>query len=473
MRRLIIFVLIFAYCYFLFLSLRSVLWGGIPFWSDPARDLLLAWDNLHKISLIGPPGGIPGVFYGPYWLWLNSLVLIFTKDPRFCSLFVILVPYFTIFPLLLWKLGKYIGRGAVILIWLLFMTTYGSFYTTYLWQPYLVPIFLTAVALIAAHNILNKPFLVGIMAAMLVNFHLSFGIVTCLSVSLLFFVTWLVKDRKLKTLAFYLAGVVLVFLPFILFESRHGFNQIQSFLKAFINSAVYNSASVGQMGLTKLEILSRFLTIPAQFLQIPVNAVFIFWAVLLLQLKNKFSKNQIGILVFLLFNISGLFVVFYTSKNPVWDYYFIGMETLFLLSTGVLISKSRVLLTVVFLWVLFLFGKHVVNFIRDPGADFLAVPSFASKQLTTQTIINAAAGQPFTVFTYSPSIYTFDYDYLFKWLAPNQKSGLATYLIIPPETSMAVKEDFIHYKTPDEKYYTLWEKMQKDKTVIIKRWPKQ
>ena len=94
MRRIIIFVLIFAYCYFLFLSLRSVLWGGIPFWSDPARDLLLAWDNLHKISLIGPPGGIPGVFYGPYWLWILSLIQYVSLDPRVVTLTALLIPYF-------------------------------------------------------------------------------------------------------------------------------------------------------------------------------------------------------------------------------------------------------------------------------------------------------------------------------------------------------------------------------------------
>ncbi|MEK7127301.1 MAG: hypothetical protein AAB838_01080 [Patescibacteria group bacterium] len=470
MRRIIIFVLIFAYCYFLFLSLRSVLWGGIPFWSDPARDLLLAWDNLHKISLIGPPGGIPGVFYGPYWLWLNSLVLVFTKDPRFCSLFVILIPYFTLFPLLFWKLGKFIGRGPVVLIWLIFMLAYGSFYTTFIWQPYLVPILLAALVYISASNILNKPLMVGIMAAMLVNFHLSFGIVTCLSVSLLFFVTWLVKDRKIKTLILYIAGILIVFLPFLLFESRHGFNQTQSFIKAFINSAVYNSASVGQMGLTKPEILSRFLSIPAQFLQMPFHLVVILWLALITQFKNKFTRNQIGIIAFLLFNIIGLFVVFYTSKNPVWDYYFIGMETLFLLLMGVLISKSRVLLTVGYLWVLILASRHLASFIRDPGADFLAVPSLASKQLVTQTIIDDAANQPFTVFAYSPSIYTFDYDYLFKWLAPNHITGGPVFLIIPPETSIAVKEDFIHYKTPG--YITVWEKVQKDKTMILKQWPK-
>jgi hypothetical protein len=457
MRRVINLIFSISYFYFAFLFLRSILWGGIPFWSDPARDLLLAWDNLNKITLIGPPGGIPGVFYGPYWIWANSLVLIFTKDPRFCALFVIFIPYFTIFPVLLWKLGKYIGHATAIAIWLIFMSIYGSSYATFIWQPYLVPIFITALTYIAANNILSKPFLVGALAAMLVNFHLSFGIVTCLSISVLFFISWLIKTRKIGTLFFFVAGVLTVFLPFLLFETRHGFNQTRSFLTAVINSAVYNSASVGQLGMSKMEILSRFQPMVV---------------VIIASLFTKISKVNKGALVFLLFNIFGLLMVFYTSKNPVWDYYFIGTETLFLLLTGVLINKSKVFSSIIFIVALIIFGKHVLNFVRDPGAEFLSVPSLASKQLTAETIINDAENNSFKVFAYSPSIYTFDYDYLFKWLIPNRQTGQSTYLIIPPETSWAVKEDFINYKTPDADFETLWEKIQPDGTTIIKRWPK-
>lgn len=471
-----LFVLV-AYLYFLFLSLRSVLWGGIPFWSDPARDLLLSWDNLNKISLIGPPGGIPGVFYGPYWLWLNSLVLVFTKDPRFNSLFVILIPYFTIFPLLLWGLGKYIGRWAVILIWMMFMVTYGSAYSTYLWQPYLIPILLTALALLAANGILKRPFLIGVLAAMLVNFHLSFGVVCLLSVTAMFGFFWILKDRSLKKIALYIAGVLLVFLPFILFEYRHGYNQVRSFLTAFINASVYNSASVGQTGLLKAEILQRFVSIPANFLQIPPSLVLLVWVGLLTQIRAIFKSGLGQVFIFLLFIISGLFIVFYTSKNPVWDYYFIGVETLFLLVMGLLISRSKILLVAFTVWAFVLFGRHLSNFVSDPGADFLSVPSLASKTLAAKTVYNDADQKPFMVYAYSPSIYTFEYDYLFKWLSQNRdfsyrdSNSRLVYLIIP-QTSKAVFEDFIHYKTPDSQYTTVWEKKMRDDTTIIKRWRK-
>ena len=57
----------------LFLSLKNIIQGNIPFWFDNARDFLLALGNLEKPTLIGPPTGIPGVFYGPYWIWLLSI----------------------------------------------------------------------------------------------------------------------------------------------------------------------------------------------------------------------------------------------------------------------------------------------------------------------------------------------------------------------------------------------------------------
>jgi len=454
-----------VYSYFLSLSFRSVWLGGIPWWSDPARDLLLAWDNLNKISLIGPPGGIPGVFYGPYWLWLNALVLIFTKDPRFCSLFVVLLPYFTIFTFLLWKLGKFIGHWAAAVIWLIFMITYGSSYSTFIWQPYLVPIFLVALAYLAADGILKRPLLTGILATMLLNFHLSFGVVSLLSVSALFGISWLLKDRSFKKLIYYLTGVLIVFLPFIIFESRHGYNQIKSFSTAFINASIYNSASVGQTGLLKNEILERLLSIPAGYLQVSKIVVGIIWAVLLT--RTKFN----GLSVFLFFIIGGLFTVFYTSKNPVWDYYFIGMETLFLLLMGVLMSRSKILLTVFSVWAFVLFGRHVGNFLSDPGANFISVPSLASKKAVANAVIADAKDSSFIVYAYSPSIYTFEYDYLFKWLSNHKQDTRLAYLIIP-ETSQAVLEDFIHYKTPDKDYETVWQKEMPDKTVIIKRWQK-
>src|SRR3989344_6206913 len=74
MRKLIFILYIITICALIFLSARPIIDGNISFNTDIARDFLLLEDVYynHNISLIGPrAGGIPGVFHGPMWIYLN------------------------------------------------------------------------------------------------------------------------------------------------------------------------------------------------------------------------------------------------------------------------------------------------------------------------------------------------------------------------------------------------------------------
>src|SRR5579862_9684999 len=64
-----------------FFVLTNLKLNAINLWYDPSRDLLTAWDNLTKLTLVGPVSGIPGLHYGPYWIWLLSFGLLFSKNP--------------------------------------------------------------------------------------------------------------------------------------------------------------------------------------------------------------------------------------------------------------------------------------------------------------------------------------------------------------------------------------------------------
>src|SRR5258708_8759069 len=110
-------------------SLREILSGSIAFWFDPARDLLSALNNLHKLTLIGPTSGIPGIFYGPYWIWLLSFAETISKDPRIIALVVQSVPYLIIFPIILWRYKELFGTPVTIGLWLLFMLSFNSYAT--------------------------------------------------------------------------------------------------------------------------------------------------------------------------------------------------------------------------------------------------------------------------------------------------------------------------------------------------------
>src|SRR5579872_266406 len=73
--------------------------NGINLWFDPSRDLLAAWGNLTKPTLLGPPSGIPGLYYGPYWIWLLSFGLLFSKNPEIITIITATIPYLIILPL--------------------------------------------------------------------------------------------------------------------------------------------------------------------------------------------------------------------------------------------------------------------------------------------------------------------------------------------------------------------------------------
>jgi hypothetical protein len=162
----------------------SVFRGAIPFWYDPARDFLLAVNNISNITFIGPPSGIPGVFYGPYWIWLISGGVFITKDPRLTSFLIGIIPYTIIFPLILVQFSKYWDKTVVAVLWILFVTSFAQNYATYLWNPHIAPILFLAFVLVflkivffsVNKNNLIKTIFAGLLLGFIVNFHISFGI---------------------------------------------------------------------------------------------------------------------------------------------------------------------------------------------------------------------------------------------------------------------------------------------------------
>jgi hypothetical protein len=441
------------------IPLRSVILGGIPFWYDPARDMLLAQNNLQKLTLIGPPGGIPGIFYGPYWIWLLSWPMVFSKDPRSVVLLAITIPFLILFPFILWRMKKLLGLPAIFIILALFIINYNN-YLTFPWSPYLIS--LVILALMYLVSIRAPVILIGVVAALAPNFNFSFGIVVVFGTLVYVLLTdW-------KKLPKFLMGACLVYLPFFIFEVRHDFLQIRAFWDTFLNSALYNTAAVGQIGIPKSEILTRVLTVPAEMLHLPLETFGKLGIVLVVLgvIKGLLKERMVWLSGCIL---GSLFFIYHSTKNPIWPYQFIGVETIFLVVLGLLLSKSRMLSIIIGAWVIWLMLGILANFVNPLIPNYLALPTLASKENIARQVIADAASRPYTVFAYSPAIYTYEYDYLFGWLAKNHSTSDGLVYLIIPSTTNAIKTDFIHYKTPDNVYKTEWGKEMPDGTTIIKR----
>ena len=119
-------------------------------------------------------------------------------------------------------------------------------------------------------------------------------------------------------------------------------------------------------------------------------------------------------------------------------------------------------------------GDCVVS-MSDPWVHF-DNPSLATREYVTRLITADAKEIQYTVFAYNPAIYSYEYSYLFKWIASkdvpydpgiNPHDSPLVYLIIPVETPSA--EDFINSKTPNTLYKTIAKWNSLDGTIILKR----
>lgn len=493
--RISYFLIIFSILFPLIISGKTLLSDQLAFWFDPARDFLAAVANIKKLSLLGPPTGIPGVFYGPYWIWMISLGLLISKDPRIVTLFITTLPYLIIFPFVLYRLKSIIGSYFWFVIWLLFYYIYNG-YINSLWNPNIAPLLTIVLLLLIFRSNLKKRgeyLFLGIVAGLIANFHFSFGIGIIFAVAIFISVSLLVKIfTKNKTerlhlkdfliVIFYISGIIIAFAPTILFETRHGFMQIKSIYTTLSNAVLYNVSPVGQTGLTGAQIIlvlferltKYFIFKRFEVVLIPV-LLEIIWRIYKKHLK--FTPDEVKMLFFALLSIVTPLIIYLKSTNPVWEYHFIAVEVLFLLLLAIISNKLLTVKILVIIQVVYLTFTNMQDLVRTDQANWLKLPSLSTKKYIVNLVYQDALNKPYTVFIYSSAIYTYDYDYLFNWIGSSRygylpdkvvKSGQSVYLVIPA-TSLEVKEDFINYKTPKQNFKTDREWQIPDGTTIIKR----
>lgn len=482
------------------IALQNILRGSIPFWYDPARDLLLALDNLKKPTLIGPPAGIPGIFYGPYWIWFLSIGLLFSKDPRIVSVIVLLIPYFTLLPFIMWRIGKEWGMFTAAVLGILFLLTFNE-YTKQLWNPHLAPLFfLTMVYVLASSDLTKnkrenvlKILLGGFVAGLVVNFHISFGIGVMAGIFLYFIfdvlrvimqkkkklkITELLKHYILSVVIFYV-GVGVAFLPFLLFESRHGFQQTQAAVKTLVNPF----ATVGVWGLTDELIITHFFKSFFKLTEFSNIMLLLALAVLLGNIFYVFYKKRKVVLsdftvkmLLLVFLISiAVFYFYLNSKNPVWEYHFIGVEILFLLLLGALMNTFQAFRYFVASWLVYLLLLRI-PMIASEAKKMPVDDTLIAKEVVVKSVVANAGGTTYEVLVYNPAIYTYDFDYLFLQMEGKKVTKNLTelkgfsgpvYLVIPGKDKARI-EDYINAQTRGISYKKNKEWKASGNTRIIK-----
>ena len=476
----------------LMLIMRPLIGGRFPFWFDPARDMLSAWDNLNKPTLIGPPTGIPGFFYGPYWIWLLSIGEIVSKDPRMVVFLTAAIPYFLVFPFIIYSLANLLKeRSVATVLWLAFILAFPA-YSHQIWNPNLSPLIFLSIIWLSVKLDFRKHLklfaILGVLTGLLLNFNFSLGTGVLVGETLFILANltycYFPKNRSLSLIQTFIkfmlfaGGNAVIFTPFFLFELRHGFNQIKAMVFTLSQAVLHNSVVVGQTGLNKNEVVANFfnrLAAPWHTSLIVYIFILSLMAAYFL-IKMKLTSVDKRLLTVLGANGIAIISVLLSSKNPVWNYHFIGVEIIGLLLPAVFLARNRLFRNLSFIWMFVIMGVTLFNFLKPAVTKGYANSDLRPKKDTVVRIYKDAGKNTFGVAALNNAIYTFDYDYLFRWQGsvygniPEKEISASkiVYLIIPLD-SIKDKQGFMENRTPSQKYRTEKEWRSEDGSLIIKR----
>lgn len=481
------------------LTVRGLVAGAFPFWFDPALDVGLGLANLKKLSLIGhPSGGLPGLFYGPYYIWSISFAELFSRDPRWVWFMFSTVPYFTLFPFILSRFRKFADYVTLLSFFLVFILSFA--YHAQVWNPnptplmYLFAVYFAMQTLFRKETNLPFAFLTGLSAGLIANYHMSYGIGMVASFAAAFASDALFRFLRKqggraaalrKAFGFFAfgSGVFVTYIPFLLFEARHGFNQVKIILENFALGMKGESLNVGH-GFSKAGIVDYFFVQGGKLLHVPSNILMILAAAIAAaygiyvwkKRKSPLAQDEKRLLGIVAINAATVLAVFLMTKNPVYDYFFIGVEMFFLLAALVATKRIPYAKYLVVALAFYLFfqrvGAEAVSWNKPNTSS-----NYGSKKKTVQLIYRDAKKPPFTVLVYDPAIYTFDYDYLFTYLGetygfePSRTKGddRTVYVVLPETNNKGAEQSFADYHTPESQYRTVKRWVTEDRTVVLKR----
>lgn len=359
---------------FLFVILLSVIllfsaWpminGNIDFHTDIARDFLLLEDVYynHNITLIGPrSGGIPGVFHGPLWLYINLPAYILGNgNPVVVGWFWFLI--FIVSIGVVYYVGKkmFDDTTAKFAALIYASSTGSSVYAFF--NPagavLLSPLFMYLLWLYFKKQ--NPIVLASCMFVLgcIIQFQMAFG-VPLLVVILPFLIYRIIRDRKFSHFLA-VASILIPMSSYFIFELRHNFLQIRSVINYL--TGVENA---GKVDISFPDLVTKRLTVfmndvPGMIgkneLWITILIVFGILSSIVRGIK-KFTLTNPYVLIVILY--VGYWLVTLPYKGAFWGYYywpFVSILSIIFASSHKYIGKK---FTIVLVGIILFSNIHIL-----------------------------------------------------------------------------------------------------------------
>ena len=377
-----------------FTRLPYLLSQTLLFGYDHGRDALAVLQLIKTFNpvFIGPWTSIPGLFFGPGWYYLLAPAYWLAQGNPLAG------------PLTMFLLGligivlayKYLGvYEAIIMVaaplWLQLSTVAGNAF----------PMTLIGLLLVIILK-KNRPLLLGLVLGL--GFHFS----SALAIFWLLVIPWLVKFKHWLKLAL---GILIAFIPQLLFELKHNFSQIQAVVSYFTagESQHINPGKIAIVTQSIIHELSLAVLPDIFWLKIAGLIILGIGVIYLIRLKQFAFWPQILLLT--LVPTVGFWFLHY---NPWYSY---GLLPLAVLGVSKILRAGPKPLA--WLYIIFLIINSGIKIYRFETQDKAILTQhkgfYQAKMQALNYIYTQAGGRPFSSYHYHPEIYDFAYQYLYIW----------------------------------------------------------
>ncbi len=385
---MLVFLLLFA----LATRLPHLFDYNIPFSFDHGRDSLAILDLIKTgtLKFIGPWTSIQGLFFGPGWYYLLApLYWLLNGNPLAGPLTMQIVSLITIA-----LAYKYFGIYEAIIFASAPIFTIISVSAANPFPMVLIGLLI----LICLKNPSRHPMSLGLLISL--GFHFS----SALAIFYLLIIPLILLIRKIKlSLKKFIIGLIIPFIPQILFEIKHNFLEVRSLVSYFA------AGESQQINPGKVEIVTKSIFSELSLAILPGTAWlnYLGLGLLIIGIVYLIAKRKINTfwpetVLFILIPTVGYWFLHYN----VWYVY--GLMPVIVIAVGQILRSTPKIITYSYLGLLIIGAIKIP--VRQTGAGFLPV-----KLQVLDYIYDQAQGKPFSSYQYLPNIYDYAYQYLYLW----------------------------------------------------------
>lgn len=438
-----------------FLRLQGVFSNSFAFTYDVGRDMLALWNIVydHKIPLIGATTGLAGVFYGPWWYYfLTPFFVIFRGDPQGIAFLMSVIGVLSI--VASYILGVKLAGKPLGLIFaaLTAISPVLISLSAQIWNPNIAPLFVMILLylLYKIYSIKQKTgryyLLLGVLVGINIDLEIVYGIMLMLGtvVSL-----GIIKNKNigLKNFLLLVIGGLFIASPRIIFDLRHDFLMTNSLIKFLTEGN--SSGGLNQIiavFLNRVSILFDFFNSTIALENKTIGAILLLFIILPIVFFYKKSEDIIKKFI-LTISIMLLFFLFGTTffSYDIWPHYLVGVPVLFLLLLSIsiyLIGKYSKLnfAPIIIVVILFYLNLNPITLLKDLSNPLWVGDAsvYRNQKEVIDYVYSQAKGKDFKYVVYTPPVYDYPYQYMFKWYGPRKynygpqvQSDLAFFILEP------------------------------------------